>query len=116
VSFPLGDLPDHVTVEVGASVDVALPSYAGGGYSWSVECPSGTTIAHAAIRPAGTAEAAPPAEPGVSEPPPLYLVPEQLTIRGLSPGTTRCRLTLQRPFDRGPPAAEHDLRVTVLPA
>jgi hypothetical protein len=45
----------------------------------------------------------------------MTLVPDHLTITGLSPGTTYCRLTLRRPFAPGPPAGQYDVRVTVLP-
>ena len=116
MSFPSPDLPDEITVRTGQSVDLELPSYAGGGYSWSVEAPTGTEIAGAVLRSLGSAPAGPPPqEPGVTEPPDLVLVPERLTITGRSAGSTLYRLTLRRPFDPGPPAAQHDVRVTVLP-
>jgi hypothetical protein len=115
VSFPVDDLPSDVTLEASRSVDLHLPSYAGGGYSWSVDCP-GAEIVHAMIGQEGGAPAGSvPQEPGVSEPPEPYLIPDQLTIRGISPGTARCRLTLRRPFDAGPPAVVHEFQVTVLP-
>lgn len=118
MTFPLDELPTEITVCVGRWLDIDLPSYAGGGYSWSVDFPDDRSIAHAVIRQAGDAQPpAPPREPGVTAPPPgPTLVSEQLTVNGLCPGTTRCRLMLRRPFETGPPAAEHVFRTIVLPA
>ena len=116
MSFPSPNLPDAITVQAGRSVDLELPSYAGSGYSWSVEAPTGTAIADAVLRPLGNAPTGPPPqEPGVTEPPDLVLIPDQLTITGRSPGITHCRLTLRRRFDPDPPAVQHDVRVTVVP-
>jgi len=116
VSFPTPELPGEITVQAGRSVDLELPSYAGGGYSWSVESPAGHDIADAVLRPLGSAPAGPsPQERGVIEPPELVLVPDQLTITGLAPGTTHYHLILSRPFAPDPPAAEYELHVTVLP-
>jgi hypothetical protein len=115
MTFP-PDLPGEITVQAGRSVTLELPSYAGGGYSWSIESPVGADIATVVLAPLDNAPAGPPPqELGVSEPPAMTLVPDQLTITGLSPGTTHCRLTLRRPFAPGPPAGQYDVQVTVLP-
>lgn len=115
MTFP-PELPAEISVRAGRSVDLELPSYAGSGYSWSLEFPDGTDIATAVLEPLVNAPAGPPPqELGVSEPPALTLVPDRLTITGLSPGTTYCHLTLRRPFVPGPPAAQYDVHVTVLP-
>ena len=115
MTFP-PDLPDEITVQAGRSVDLELPSYAGSGYSWTVESPGGTDIATAVLGALGNDPASPPPqEPGVTEPPTVTLVPGRLTITGISPGTTHCYLTLRRSFASGPPAARYDLQITVLP-
>ena len=116
MTFP-PELPNEITVQAGHSVDLELPSYAGSGYSWSLESSGDSDIANAVLGPLVNAPAGPPPqELGVSEPPALTVVPDQLTITGLSPGTTHRHLTLRRPFATGPPAAQYDVQISVTTA
>lgn len=110
MTFPLPELPTSLTVTVGEVGTIALPSYSGGGYAWSVTMPDGARTVEAQVETGPVPR--PAAVPG-AEPPPMTVAPEQLAVRGVSPGTVRCRLVLQRPFEPRP-AAKHDITVEVV--
>ena len=115
MTFP-PELPAEISVRAGRSVDLELPSYAAAATRGQSNLTTAPTSPTQVLEPLVNAPAGPPPqELGVTEPPALTLVPDRLTITGLTAGTTHCPLTLRRPFVPGPPAAQYDVHVTVLP-
>lgn len=116
MTFDLSWMPGEIAVPVGESVDVPLPSYAGGGYEWSVTCLARQEVADLAISQGGKPQSASPSpQPGTAEPPESFLTDEWLTVTGLAAGEALWQLKLARSFAPESPAAEHQLRVTVRP-
>ena len=114
MTINLSRLPTHLTLAVGESVHIALPTYAGSGNIWSVTCIRGQGMADVSVvvdelQPEGVS-----LRDGTAEPPPLVLSPERLVVRGLIPGDTIWRLVLARPFDASRPTATHAIRVTIM--
>lgn len=116
MTLDLSWLPGDVTVPVGESVDVPLPSYGGAGYEWSVTHVLGQKVAEVVIKQGGGPQPASSwPQPGTAEPPGSFVNAEWLTVKGLATGEALWRLRLGRSFEPDSPAAEHELRVIVVP-
>lgn len=114
MTIDLSSVPRHVTLAVGESVAIPLPSYAGSGNAWSATCVRGDAVAQVSIALAG----APPeaAGNGAAEPPQLMLADEQAVVRGIASGDALWTLVLARSFGPPTPTATHDVAVTVVAA
>lgn len=107
------DLPDEVTLEVGAFTQLPLPTYSGSGNVWSVqevEGPGSTSVAIGHRPPDAVEEAAPGAPP-----PTPSLATQYALVTGLSEGVARWRLVLARPWQPESPTAVHELTIQVVP-
>jgi hypothetical protein len=114
MSVDLSEVPHRVTVQVGAVVEVPLPSFAGSGNLWTARPasdPGAAGIAEVTVR-TDPAAAPPGGRPG-GEPPSSYAMPVVAEVAGRSPGSTRWLLVLARPFAPDTPTAMHELDIEV---
>lgn len=99
-------VPASVKVARGDAARIELLSASGSGNLWSVEPLEGTTVADARVevgpmpRPAGN----PPAAAGA---------PVVLVVVGASPGRTRFRVRLARPWEPDDPVVDQEMEVVV---
>ena len=112
LDFP--DLPRSIELTVGDRTEIPLPSYAGSGNIWSAKFISGQGVCQVAVVLGYPPVASGLPAGGMTEPPPLVLVPERAVVSGLAPGEAIWRLVLGRPFNSFELTAAHDLEVTVL--
>jgi hypothetical protein len=116
MTVDLSSLPQRVWVAAGRRNEIPLPSYAGSGNSWSVQCLSGGDVVRVWVEPDETPSIAASPGDGITEPPSLMLIPDRVVVSGLAPGEAMCRLVLARPFGPSMPTATHDFHVTVVAA
>ena len=115
MTIDLSSVPLHVTLAVGETIAIPLPSYAGSGNAWSATCVRDAAVAQVSIELGG----APPAGvagDGAAEPTQLMLAEEQAVVRGLASGKALWTLVLARSFGPPVPTATHDVEVTVVAA
>lgn len=114
MTIDLSSVPRHVTLAVGESLAIPLPSYSGSGNAWSATCVRGDAVAQVSVE-VGGAPPAPDAGSG-GAPPQLMLADELAVVRGLASGDAVWTLVLARSFGPPTPTATHDIEVTVAPA
>jgi hypothetical protein len=114
MSIAVPELPPQIVLRVGQTATVLLPSYAGGGYDWSVTAVIGSGVADVSLGAGGSPPSPPALGTGVEPPPDTSVQPEWLRATGRTIGEAVWRLELARPFGAGAVAAEHSLRVTVV--
>lgn len=113
MTIALSTLPKHVSLAVGKHIVIPLPSYADSGNIWSVTCLSGHGIAEVTVELSKTTNSSDSPGDGISEPPSLILVHEQVSVLGLSAGDAVWQLLLSRPFGSMQIAASQNLQITV---
>lgn len=116
MTIDLSSVPRHLTLAVGESLAIPLPSYAGSGNAWSATCVRGEAVAQVSIALAGAPPAPGMAGNGAAEPPQLMLADEQAVVRGMASGDALWTLVLARTFGPPVPTATHDVEVTVVAA
>lgn len=114
MTIDLSNLPQQVRLAVGERTEIPLPSYADSGNIWSATCLRGHGVARVSIELGEHSSIPDTRGNGTTEPPPLMLVPERAVVSGLAIGEADWRLVLSRSFGAAPPAATHEIRITVL--
>lgn len=101
-------LSEPVVLVVGEQREFPLPSYAGSGNFWSVECLQGLPAAAVTIQ-----VVPPPLSAPASVVPELRLARESVVVQGLRMGAARWMLVLQRSFGPATPVASAVLEIAV---
>ena len=114
MSIAVPEPPPDVVLHPGQTATFPLPSYAGGGYDWSMTVVTGSAVADVSIGAGGSPPGRPVVGTGVEPPPEASVQSEWLRATGRKTGEGVWRLELARPFGSGAVAAEHFLRVTVV--
>ncbi len=102
----MSELPPELALRVGERRDLELPGLGTAGYRWDetlagdvdavqLQWQRGMSVEEARGRPTGAS------------------APERLSIIAVGPGQVTVRLTQQRPWENGPPRAEHTIAVHV---
>ncbi len=99
-------LPAELELSVGDSSELVLPGLGTAGYRWD-----GEVLGDAGVVALAWQRGWPPGEPAVH--PPGAGAPERLTVAALAPGRVVVRLVQRRPWESGPPLAEHTVSVAV---
>lgn len=105
----MSDLPSKLSLGVGERREVVLPGLGTAGYRWGEDLSGDADAVTLEWQRGMTAEEARGRPVGAS-------APERLTITGSAPGHVTVRLTQQRPWESGPPRAEHTIEVEIHPA
>jgi hypothetical protein len=113
MNIDLADVPRQVTVPVGGTAEIDLPSYAGSGNYWDATWVEGENVAQVSIEVEERRAPASEADRD-TEPPTATLARETAVVSGVSPGRSRWRLVLSRRFGEESPAAQHDVDVVVV--
>ncbi|GAA3633820.1 protease inhibitor I42 family protein [Microlunatus ginsengisoli] len=103
-----GELPDALRLSVGERHEVAMPGLGTAGYRWdeeltgdagavAVEWQRGMSAEEARGRPVGSS------------------APERIALTATAPGHVTVRLSQRRPWESGPPRAEHTIEIDVTP-
>lgn len=108
------ELPHELSLEVGATEQLRLPTYSGSGNLWTVRNVDGANVAEVRVesRPPIAADERPPGGP----PPGQSLATEFAVVTGVSSGVAHWRLVLARPWQPDNPTASHELTIKVGPA
>jgi hypothetical protein len=99
VTFDTSAVPRRVELGLGETAGFPVPSFAGGGYTWSLVPQSGAAVADVTLEvlPPSPDEAAIRREG--EEPPATFLSRQRLRIDARAPGIAHWRLVLRRPFE-----------------
>lgn len=101
-----GEIPSFVSLDLGQTVLLALPSLAGAGYLWQAAVEGDTGIVEIEIHRGG--------EPPAARRRVGAALPETVRLTGVAAGRGVLRLTQRRPWERDvPPRARHAVEIVV---
>lgn len=100
------DLPTELHLAVGDHHEVVLPGLGTSGYRWDDDLTGDTEAVATQWQRGMSPEEARGRPVGAS-------APERLTMTAIAPGRVTVRLMQRRPWETGPPYAEHTIEVDV---
>jgi predicted secreted protein len=103
-----GDLPTRLSLGVGDRHELKLPGLGTAGYRWGHAVDGDADAVQLEWQRGVSADEARGLPMGAS-------VPERLAITATAPGHVTVRLTQQRPWETGPPRAEHTIEIDIPP-